>query len=149
MLCLYCICIQLNNKNFPHNWATSCENVFSEIFDQIDSNQPAHLQKLARILKLWIYQVYIYFCLSREQQRCWSDCADAQADLHLCCSHMAHTFPHDLAHMALILNFHCNKQSKIQRKWTQNYFLNVSPLDCRPKKTLLPPPGNFADIVYL
>ena len=23
-----------------------------------------------------------------EQQRCWSDCMDAQADLRLCCSHM-------------------------------------------------------------
>ena len=22
-------------------------------------------------------------------------------------------------------------------------------IDCRPKKTLLPPPGNFADMVYL
>ena len=29
--------------------------------------------------------------LSSEQQRCWSDCANAQADLHLCCSHMAKT----------------------------------------------------------
>ena len=27
--------------------------------------------------------------LRSEQQWCWSDCADAQADLHLCCSHMA------------------------------------------------------------
>ena len=24
---------------------------------------------------------------SSEQQRCWSDCVDAQADQHLCCSH--------------------------------------------------------------
>ena len=53
------------------------------------SNKPAQLQKLARILKLWILQVYISYYLSSEQQRCWSDCADAQADLHLCCSHMA------------------------------------------------------------
>ena len=28
-------------------------------------------------MKLWIEQVYISYCLSREQQRCWSDCADA------------------------------------------------------------------------
>ena len=27
------------------------------------------------------------YYLSSKQQRCWSDCADAQADLHLCCSH--------------------------------------------------------------
>ena len=34
--------------------ATSRKNVSSVIFDQLDSNQPAQLQKLARILKLWI-----------------------------------------------------------------------------------------------
>ena len=27
----------------------------------------------------------------QQEQRCWSDCTDAQADLHLCCSHMAKT----------------------------------------------------------
>ena len=32
----------------------------------------------------------IYY-LSSEQQKCWSDYADAQTDLHLCCSHMAKT----------------------------------------------------------
>ena len=60
-----------------------------EFLTRYDSNQPAHLQKLARILKLWIEQVYILYYLSSEQQRCWSDCADAQADLYLCCSHIA------------------------------------------------------------
>ena len=29
-----------------------------------------------------------YNYLGSEQQRHWSDCVDAQADLHLCCSHM-------------------------------------------------------------
>ena len=28
------------------------------------------------------------FYLGSEQQRCWSDCTNAQADLQLCCSHM-------------------------------------------------------------
>ena len=72
-----------------HICATTRENVSSGIFDQIHSNQPVQLQKLARILKPWIKQVYISYFLSSEQQRCWSDCADAQADLHLCWSHMA------------------------------------------------------------
>ena len=80
-------------------WATSRENVSSGIFDHVHSNQPAQLQKLARILKLWIKQVYISYYLSSEQ-KCWSDCADAQADLRLCCSHIAQdTFSHELAHL--------------------------------------------------
>ena len=29
--------------------------------------------------------------LGSEQQRCWSDCTDALADMRLCCSHMAST----------------------------------------------------------
>ena len=33
-------------------WATSRENMSSEVFNQVNSNQPAQLQKLARILKL-------------------------------------------------------------------------------------------------
>ena len=49
-----------------------------------DSNQPAQLLKLAWIFKLCIYQAHISNYLSSEQQRCWSDCADAQADLHIC-----------------------------------------------------------------
>ena len=31
--------------------------------------------------------LYSYY-LSSKQKMCRSDCADAQADLHLCCSHM-------------------------------------------------------------
>ena len=31
------------------------------------------------------------YYLGSEQKRSWSDCADAQADLRLCCSHMAWT----------------------------------------------------------
>ena len=36
---------------FGKKWATSRENVSSGIFDQVRSNQPAQLQKLARISK--------------------------------------------------------------------------------------------------
>ena len=68
----------------------------------VPNDQPAQLQKLARTLKLWIEQVYIYY-LSSEQQRCWSDCADAHADLHLCCPQMARTFTHGLAHIVLTM----------------------------------------------
>ena len=39
--------------------------------------------------------VVLYY-LSSEQQMCWSDCADAQADLHLCCLHIAKTGCHTM-----------------------------------------------------
>ena len=56
-----------------------------------DTNWPAQLQRPARILKFRLYELEVSFCPGSEQQRCWSDCADAQADLRLCCSHMAKT----------------------------------------------------------
>ena len=69
-----------------------------------DTSWPAQLQRPARILKFQIYKLEVSFCLGREQQRRWSDCADAQADLRLCCSHMAlDTFSHGLAH------FYCSR----------------------------------------
>ena len=54
-----------------------------------DTNWPAQLQGPARILKFRIYKLEVSFCLGSKQQRRWSDCTDAQADLHLCCLHMA------------------------------------------------------------
>ena len=42
-------------------------------------------------LENWIFGLWYYFYLGSEQQRCWSDCLDAQADLRLCCSRMAQT----------------------------------------------------------
>ena len=60
-----------------------------EFATRYDSNQPAQLQRLASILKFWLHQVEVFYYLGSDQQRRWSDCADAQADLRLCCSHMA------------------------------------------------------------
>ena len=57
----------------------------------VDSTWLAQLQRLASVLKCQLYLVKVLYYLGSEQQRCWSDCADAQADLHLCCSHMAKT----------------------------------------------------------
>ena len=53
-----------------------------------DKNRPAQPQKLARFLKFRLKNLEILHYLSSEQQRRWSDGADAQADLCLCCSHM-------------------------------------------------------------
>ena len=60
-------------------WATSHENVSSGILLH-ERFKPSLLscRNLARILKLWIEQVYISYYLSSEQQRCWSDCADVR-----------------------------------------------------------------------
>ena len=53
-----------------------------------DSNWPAQPQKLAWRLIFWLQKLETLHYLGSEQQRCWSDCVDAQTDLHLCCSHM-------------------------------------------------------------
>ena len=54
---------------------------------------PAQPQKLARGFKFKKLKLAILYYLGSEQQRCWSDCADAQADLRLYCWHRAkHVF---------------------------------------------------------
>ena len=46
------------------------------------------------VVRIWHKQVFLWrgsyevYYPGSEQQRRWSDCADAQADLRLCCSHM-------------------------------------------------------------
>ena len=75
-------------KKLKNIWATSREHLSSEFPTRWDSNRAARLQKLARVLNFRILQAEVLYYPSREQQRRWSDCADAQADLHLCCSHM-------------------------------------------------------------
>ena len=53
-----------------------------------DSNWPAQLQKLAWGLQFWLQKLQTLHYLGSEQQRHWSDWADAQADLCLRCSHI-------------------------------------------------------------
>ena len=53
-----------------------------------DTNRPAQPQKIARVLKIWLKNLEILYYLSSEEQRRWSDCADAQSELRLCCLHM-------------------------------------------------------------
>ena len=53
--------------------------VFGSLRPRYDPNRSSQLQ------------LYVLYFLNSEQQRCWSDCADAQADLPLCCSRMAKT----------------------------------------------------------
>ena len=94
--CHMCLMPYANNKGadqpvHPHfKNSVARKNLSLGFSTRYDSNQPAHLQKLARILKCWIQQVQALYYLGSGQQRHWSDCADAQADLPLCCSHMAY-----------------------------------------------------------
>ena len=84
-----------------------------------DSNWPAQLQKLTRVLKFRLYNLEILYYLSSEQQRRWSDCTDAQSDLRLCCSHMTwDTFSHGPAHMKKCWMWFI---SKTQTKHTLGY----------------------------
>ena len=41
--------------------------------------------RLARVLKFRLKQVQVLYYPGSEQQRRWSDCADVEADLRLCC----------------------------------------------------------------
>ena len=61
----------------------TCLRVFAT---KQDSNQSPQLQRLARKLKFHLQTVYIWYFLKSELQRLWSDSADEQAGLRLCCS---------------------------------------------------------------
>ena len=78
-----------HSKEVNHGliWVPSRENLSSGFATRYDSNRPAQPHRLATVLRFWIQQVDLLYYLCSEQQRCWSDCADAQADMRLCCSH--------------------------------------------------------------
>ena len=57
---------------------------------KLGSIQHPQLQRLARKMKVLVASLDII--LFYEQQRCWSDCADAQAGLRLCCSQIPDRF---------------------------------------------------------
>ena len=68
------------------NWASARENLSLGFPPKWVSNKSPQLQRLARKLKFHLKQVYILYFPKSEWQRRWSDCADAQAGLRLCCS---------------------------------------------------------------
>ena len=76
------------DSHYQAIWATSCENVSLEIFDQVRFKPTCSATEIARILKLRIEQVYIILSKQRTT-KVLLDCVNAQADLHFCCSHMA------------------------------------------------------------
>ena len=62
-----------SNSNEPRHEKTCLR----EFPTRSGSNWPAQLQKLARVLKFRLYNLEILYYIIREQQRRWSDCADA------------------------------------------------------------------------
>ena len=79
----FCSCLLVTCKIEPRHDKTCLR----EAPTRPDTNRPAQSQKLARVLKFRLQNLEIYY-LSSEQQRRWSDCTDAQADLRICCLHM-------------------------------------------------------------
>ena len=83
-----------NTRLFGIIWASLWEKLFSGVggggggvSTKSVSNQSPQLKRLAWKLKFHLQQVYIwYFPKSKKKKRRWSDCADAQAGLRLCCS---------------------------------------------------------------
>ena len=92
-------CSSISAYSATSKWATTWQNVSSGVSDQArlepacTATEAGHSNEISAIESRDII-------LSSEQQRCWSDSADAQADLRLCCSHMTYdTFSHGPAQM--------------------------------------------------
>ena len=101
-------------------WAASWQNQQNQCAPSEDSDQPGHPPSLIRVFavrmkKPWVLiyplsaQRRLWFCLGSEQQRCWSDCTDVQADLGLCCiciGYKLDRFAHDEAQFKYHSNCH-------------------------------------------
>ena len=73
------------------NWAPPRENLSSGFFCQVRLKPATCSGTETRALKFHLKQVEVLYYPGNEQQRSWSDWADVQTDLRLCCSHMAKT----------------------------------------------------------
>ena len=70
-----------------------------------DSDQPVHLPSMARLLVYSSLDIPEAVERTCDQSRCWSDCADAQADLSLCWLHKSYCrFCCMLAHICLCVS---------------------------------------------
>ena len=96
---VYCgnwIRINMNNQQiigFYLFTLNRCEPRYEKtcLFDRVRHKPACAANKLVKGLKFRIQNLEILYYLSSEQQRHWLDCADAHADLRLCCSHRANT----------------------------------------------------------
>ena len=80
-----------------------------------NSYQPAYSHSLIGVFVVRIMKLYILCCTKCAQWIFWSDCANAQADLNLCWSHMSEgTFSNVTVHR--ISRIHCRK-ILASKKW--------------------------------
>ena len=82
---LSALLVAFTKEEYPKAGASSREE-FSGFPIRSYTNQPAEIQRLARMWKLCMKQVNISSFSKSEQQRFRSDCAEAQSDLRLGCS---------------------------------------------------------------
>ena len=67
----------------------NCSSISPLFHNILDSNKPAHLRCLTRVFIVRLMKLCILGYPKYAQQRFWSDCANAQADLNLRWSHMS------------------------------------------------------------
>ena len=70
-------------------WATSRENLSSGFATKLDSNRGSSAIETSQSLEISAITSRDITLSRQRKQRRWSVCADAQADLRLCCSHLA------------------------------------------------------------
>ena len=70
-------------------WAMTRENLSSEVCDQVRLKRACSATETSLSLEISAFASTGIKLSNSEEQRHWSDCTDAQADLCLCCSHMA------------------------------------------------------------
>ena len=85
-------------------WAATWDFQQFEIFISVDSDEPLQPPFKLRNSKWCSVSSLTLIEYSSDEQRLWSDCAYAQADLRLCWSHMTHCWkPHALAHLGICI----------------------------------------------
>ena len=73
---------------YINNWAAAWDFQQFEILTNVDSDEPLHPSFNLRNSKWCSVSSLTIIEYSSDQQRLWSDCAYAQADLRLCWSHI-------------------------------------------------------------
>ena len=71
-----------------HIWAASWQNQPNGCAPSKDSDQPEHLPSLIRVFAVCMKKAWVLSYPLGTQRRCWSDWADAQADLSLRRAHI-------------------------------------------------------------
>ena len=89
-----------------------------------DSNRPAQLQRLARVLKFRLKQVEVLYYLGSKQQRCW--CAGWSTSLLL--AYGINRFSHDVAHMIKV----CTACLSICIFWTHYFMVKLHHFMVKP-----------------